>query len=271
MTRGLGTWTNRAPRLLREPTVHFFILGALLFLAHHLVVGDPRVIVVSAGLKADLKRRFVDETGRQPSPADLAAALDRWKWDEALYREALRERLDRDDATIRTVLADKIRARAVQEMPKREPTDAELDDWLASHREAYAIPLRYDFESVAFPKADPKAENLRAGYERALAAGESPAKLGRSILSGNLTHDDLKEKFGPTLSGNISSLPIGRWQALESDDSLLLVRLNGIQGGLPSRDVLRPQLTYDWLGSQQKQAVERVVQEVAGYRDSLGV
>ena len=75
-------------------------------------------------------------------------------------------------------------------------------------------------------------------------------------------NDDLKEKFGPILSENIGSLPVGKWQALESDDSLLLVRLNGIQGGLPSREVLRPQLTYDWLNSKQKQAVEGVVQEV---------
>ena len=39
-------------RLLREPTLHFFILGALLFLLHHLIVGDPRTIVVSPGVKA---------------------------------------------------------------------------------------------------------------------------------------------------------------------------------------------------------------------------
>ena len=238
------------------------MIGALLFLAHWLVIGDPRVVIVSAGLKVDLKRRALDETGRQPSPADLAAALDKWKRDEALYREALREKLDRDDATIRTVLVDKIRARAVQEMPKHEPTDSELDGWLAVHRSDYEIPLRYAFESVAFPKAEPSAGERRSSYERALAAGSKPAKLGRSILSGALTRDQLKEKFGPVLSDSMCSLPIGKWQALESDESLLLVRLNGIEGGLPSRDVLRPRLTYDWLASKQKQAIERLVEEV---------
>ena len=222
------------------------------------------MIVISAGLKADLQRRFLDNTGRRPGPADLAAALDGWKRDEALYREALRDRLDRDDATIRTVLADKIRTRAVQEMPKREPTEAELDGWVASHRDAYEIPLRYDFESVAFPKARPSAGELRADYERALAAGENPAKLGRSMLSGTLTREQLKEKFGASLSAGICSLPIGKWQRLETEESLLLVRLNRIEGGLPSRDELRSRSTYDWLASKQQQAVERVVRDVVG-------
>ncbi len=243
--------------------VHFFIIGALLFLAHRIIAGDPRVIVVSPGLKAELKRRFADEYGRQPSPADLAAALDKWKGDEALYREALRERLDRNDATVRTVLVDKVRLRAVREMPKREPTDADLDDWLASHRDSYEIPVKYDFESVAFPKADPSAEKLRSRYASALTEGANQAKLGRPILSGNLTRDQLKEKFGPILSASMCDLPIGKWQAIESDESLLLVRLNGTSGGLPSRDVLRPRLTYDWLTSKQQQAVARVIQEIS--------
>lgn len=238
------------------------MVGALLFLAHRIVVGDPRVIVIKAGLKADLQRRFLDSTGQRPSPAELAAALDGWKRDEALYREALREKLDRDDATIRTVLADKIRTRAVQEMPKRGPTDADLDGWLALHRSDYETPLRYDFESVAFAKSEPSAGKLRSDYERALVSGENPAKLGRSILSGTLTSDQLKEKFGPSLSENIRSLPVGKWQALETEENLLLVRLGSIDGGLPSRDELRSRLTYDWTMSMQKQAVERVVQEV---------
>jgi len=267
MTNSRGGWTKGVARLFREPTIHFFILGGLLFLAHRLVIGDGRVIIVSAGLKADLERRLRDEIGRRPSPVEVTSALERWKRDEALYREALRQRLDREDATIRTVLADKLRARAVMEMPKREPTDAMLDAWLASHRQEYETPRRYDFESVAFPRTDPAAQELRAKYQRALAAGAHPSGLGRSILSGTLTSSDLKEKFGPALSESICGLPLGEWQTLESQDSLLLVRLRSIEGGLPDRDVLRPRLLSDWLASTQRQAVESMTEEaVRRYR-----
>ncbi|WP_437580143.1 hypothetical protein [Sorangium sp. So ce887] len=257
----------RLLRLLREPVIHFLFIGALLFLAHRLIVGDPRVVVVSAGLKADVERRFRDETGRAPTEAELTAALDGWKRDEALYREALREELDRQDATVRTVLADKLRARAVQQMPAREPTDAELDAWLASHRSRYETPLRYTFEIVAFPKSDAAAETQRSTYRLALADGADPRTLGRPIVGGNLTRDNLAAKFGPALAESICNLPFAAWQAQETEDSLLLVRVNRIDGGLPGREELRPALTADWAAARKKQATDDFVESVlARYR-----
>lgn len=261
--RTLGSFA----RLLREPVIHFLFIGALLFLAHRLIVGDPRVVVVSAGLKADVERRFRDETGRAPTEAELMAALDGWKRDEALYREALREGLDRQDATVRTVLADKLRARAVQQMTAREPTDAELDAWLASHRSQYETPLRYNFEVVAFPKSDPASEMQRSKVRLALADGADPRTLGRPIVGGNLTRDNLAAKFGPAVSESICSLPLATWRALETEDSLLLVRVNRIDGGLPSREALRPTLTADWVAARKGQAVDDFVESVlARYR-----
>ena len=81
----------------------------------------------------------------------------------------------------------------------------------------------------------------------------------------------LKKYYDETWDSNEHTLHVGVFglgaktlaQAYDDATAYLLVRLNRIDGGLPSRDVLRPQLTYDWLVSKQKQAVERVVQEVA--------
>ncbi|WP_437276710.1 hypothetical protein WME90_36475 [Sorangium sp. So ce375] len=254
-------------RLLREPVIHFLFIGALLFLGHRLIAGDPREIVVSAGLKADVERRFRDEVGRAPTEAELTAALDRWKREEALYREALREGLDREDAAVRTVLADKLRARAAQPMAARQPTDAELDAWLASHRSQYEMPLRYDFEFVAFPRSDSAAEEQRSKYRSALADGADPRTLGRPIVGGNFTRDKLAEKFGPQVSDSICKLPLATWQALETDDSLLLVRVNQVDGGLPSRESLRPILAVDWVSAMKKKAADEFVESVlARYR-----
>src|SRR4051812_42067591 len=120
--------------LLREPLVHFFFIGALLFGAQHWLLGDSRAITVTPGLRAELRRRFQDLNGRTPNPAELAQSLAQWERDEALFREALREHLERDDPAVRSALIDKMHARAALEVPKREPTTAELDAWLAAHR-----------------------------------------------------------------------------------------------------------------------------------------
>jgi hypothetical protein len=227
---------------------------------------DERVIVVSPGVKADLERRFRDRNGRPPSSSELESELRVWKRDEALYREALRDRLDRDDATIRTVLADRVRARAALAIPRRDPTDAELDRWLSTHRSVYETPRRYDYQSVGFPRAEASASLQLKKYAQALKEGAKPTALGRPIggpiLGGNLTAADLEERFGVGLAARIQGLPIGQWQRLETEDKLLLVRLNAVEGGLPGANELHQRLVADWSFAERQRAVDEAVQAI---------
>ena len=253
---------RRLARLLTEPTVHFVVLGALLFVAHRLVVGDQRVIVVSAGVKADLDRRFRDRAGRPPTASELDRELGGWKQDEALYREALRDRLDRDDAAVRTILADRVRARAALEAPKRAPSAEDLDRWLATHRSLYEVPRRYDYQAVAFAQAEPSASAELETYERALKEGADARAAGRPIMGGNLTGDELQERFGATVAARIQRLPVGQWQRVEDANHRLLVRVNAVEGGLPPADELRQRLNADWSLAEQQRAVDEAVQAI---------
>jgi len=262
-----SAWKRRASRLLAEPILHFFVVGALLFVAHRLVVGDPRVVVVTPGVKAEVERRFRDGHARPPSPSELDDELRRWERDEALYREALHDGLDRNDATIRTVLADRVRARASLGIPTREPSAADLDSWLATHRSLYETSRRYDYSAVAFPRAAPAASAEREKYERALKDGADPRALGRPIAGGDLTAEDLNARLGPTLAAQIQSQPVGQWHRLESDKDLLLARLNAVEGGLPDPDELHKRLLADWAYDEHKQAGDKAVQAIVdGYR-----
>jgi hypothetical protein len=257
-----GVWRRRAALLLAEPTVWFFLAGASLFVAHRLVTGDPRLIVLTPGVKAELARQFRDTNGHPPTPAEMDDEIRTWAREEALSREAVRERLDRNDRTIRTVLADKLRTRVAVGIPQREPTPAELAGWLATHRSLYETPRRYDYLSIAFPKDDPSSPAALAKVEHTLEAGADPRRLGRPIAGGDLTDADLRERLGPALAAGIEGLPVGRWQRLTGGDALLLVRLNALDGGLPSADELRPRLVADWHYAERKQEVDRAVQAI---------
>jgi hypothetical protein len=259
-----GAWRRRATLLAREPTVYFFGVGALLFVAHRVVVGDPRVIVVTPGVKAEVERRWRDShNGRPPRPAELAGDLRGWEEEEALYREALREGLDRHDATIRTVLADRVRGRAGAGIPKREPSAGDLDGWLGTHRSLYETPRRYDYETMVFPKSLSTASTEREKYERGLKAGRDARTLGRSIVGGNLTADELTERFGAALATRIQSLPVGGpWQPLESEKDLMLARVNAVSGGLPGADELHARLFADWQFAEHKREADQAVQAV---------
>jgi hypothetical protein len=258
----LKAWKRLAAMLVGEPVVRFFIIGALLFLAHRLIAGDPRIIVVSRGVTADLERRLRDQNGRPPSASELGAAVRVWQRDEALYREALRDRLDRNDATIRAVLADRVRARAALGIAKPQPSGADLERWLATHRSLYETARRYDFGTVAFPRSRASSPVERERYQRALAQGVAPSALGRPIVGGALTAEDLGQRFGPDLAARIASLPVGQWRRLDSPDALLLVRVNAVEGGLPDADELRRRMVADWSFTEQQRAVDQAVQAI---------
>jgi hypothetical protein len=240
--------------------VHFFALGLLLFAAHRVFVGAPRTVVVTPKVRAELARLFQEGNGRAPNAEELAADVHKWEIDEALSREALRDRLDRDDPGIRTILADKMRMRAAFEIPKREPTDAELDAWLAAHRSLYQTPPRYDFEFVAFPRTEPRAGAARDDFERALGQGKAPASLGRPVIGGNLAADEMNGRMEPELAARIPGLAPGAWQRLDTPKSLTLVRVKAVDSGTPTREQLGARLVADWKRVTTKEAVDRILE-----------
>ncbi len=249
-------------RLLREPVLHFFAIGAALFVIHGLIAGNPRKISTTPALEAELVRRFQDLNGRAPNPAERDAALSQWQRDEALFREALRDHLDRDDPMVRSALVDKMHARAAFEVPKHDPSDAELEQWRQTHRSLYETPLRYDFEFVALPKSDPSARAQLDQFERAVLGGANPATLGHSVQGGNLTATEMNDRIEPELAERLPSLPLGAWQRLESAQHLILARVLHVTGGLPPLAELRAQLLVDWSFADKQRATDLILQRI---------
>ncbi|HET8945549.1 MAG TPA: hypothetical protein VFQ07_01085 [Candidatus Polarisedimenticolia bacterium] len=98
-------------RLLREPLVHFLLLGALLFGVHALLSGEaPRrdVVVVTRGRIDGLVAQFSATHGRPPDAAERSGLVQDWVREEILCREAVALGLDREDAVIRDRLRQKM-------------------------------------------------------------------------------------------------------------------------------------------------------------------
>jgi hypothetical protein len=92
------------PNWVREPLLHFLILGGLLFAADHFIVGraqDPRTIVLTAEIDKDIRQLFHASRSRDPHPDELKALHERWLDNEVLYREGLALQVDRGDTAIR--------------------------------------------------------------------------------------------------------------------------------------------------------------------------
>jgi hypothetical protein len=254
--------TTKLARLLREPTLHFFVIAAAVLLGQRLLAGDPRAIEVTPALKGDLLRRYRDQLNRPVSSAEGEAFIAAWKAEEALYREALREGMDRDDVTVRNVLIAKMRERMLLQTRLREPSEAELQQYLERHRDQFEAPLIYEHEYVVFSKQKPGARQEQEKYQRLLMAGATPASLGLPSTAAKVSRERIQQEFGAEVAVQIGRLPAGQWRALETSDRLLLVQLIRIEGGLPEPEVLRARLVAAWKGALAQEAIAQATRAI---------
>ncbi|HEV8245567.1 MAG TPA: peptidylprolyl isomerase [Polyangiaceae bacterium] len=244
---------------LREPLLHFLLLGALVFVAHRLWqkhAPEQQVIVVTQALRADLERELRAELGRDPSPGERALALENWKSEEILYREGVRLGLDRDDPLVRRRVVEKMLDLERDLAMLRDPSDAELDAFLEQNLLRYSEPPRYDFEQVFVARSHGDALARAAVLERELAAGGSPEGKGDEFEAGRVltgrSSENLRQLFGETFARRVPELELGRWQVVPSVHGVHVVRLTHVGArSTPDREQLRAKLVRDWKVAQR--------------------
>jgi len=93
-----------APAWMREPLLHFILLGAALFGIDHAIASrdeDPHTIVIDAQVDAQAIQVFRQARDRDPDDDELYALRKVWLDNEVLYREGMALGLDRGDKAIR--------------------------------------------------------------------------------------------------------------------------------------------------------------------------
>jgi hypothetical protein len=147
-------------RILREPLVHFLLIGLLLFGLYAIVapadVGDDRILVSRNGI-ADLKAGHQKLWGRPPTAAELDGLIANRVNDEILYREGLAMGLDKDDAVIKRRVRQKYELIAEEE-DSVAPTDADLAAYLKANPDRFRAPPIVGFTQVMLPEAASGAE-----------------------------------------------------------------------------------------------------------------
>jgi peptidyl-prolyl cis-trans isomerase C len=247
---------NRLRRWLREPLLHFAVLGIALFEVHHWVAppGMTRRIVLSDGVIHGLRQDHVRRYGTPPTADEEAAIIQRFIDNEVLYREALALGLDRGDIVVRRRLVQKMEFLTEDSEPVLEPTDGELQAYLDAHAARYAVPTRVALTHV-FVGSDRHGSHAAtdaAQLRVQLSAGADPPALGDPFLRGrefaSSTEAELAAIFGPTFATQLMSLPIGSWSdPIESSYGLHLVRVTARTPGRESLLVeVRANVRHDW-------------------------
>ena len=150
--------------------------------------------------------------------------------EEVFYREGLAAGLERDDPIVRRRVGQKIEF-MIEVAPQAPATDAELQAWLDTHADEYAIEPRYSLRQVYFDPArhGEKLDDAIAGALRALKAGK-PVTGDSTLLPAELDDapaSDIERQFGAEFAVSLKDLPVGGWQGpLRSAFGLHLVELS---------------------------------------------
>jgi hypothetical protein len=116
---------------IREPLLHFMLIGGAFFFAWHLLSasepGPGRDIVVSASLVEALASNFQKTWSRPPTAAELRGLVDDEIADEVYYREAIAMGIDREDQVIRRRLRQKMEFMSDSISDVAQPTQAQLE------------------------------------------------------------------------------------------------------------------------------------------------
>jgi len=250
--------------LLREPLLHFVLLGAVLFSIDHVLIGradDPLLIVVGAEVDKEAREVFKGANGRDPNTEELAALRRIWLDNEVLYREGLAMQVDRGDSSIRDRVIFK--ALSVVDANTRRPDidDKALRAWFETQRAKYDEPTRYDFQEAVL-SADNSEAGVRA-FAAALNAGTpGEAKAGLRVFKGR-PHSNLVQSYGAEFAVALEGAPPGEWRALATRDGWRTVRLDGVTPPKPAQfEALRGVVLQDWTDvtlAEQRSATVRAL------------
>jgi parvulin-like peptidyl-prolyl isomerase len=203
-------------RAIREPLLHFLVIGVALFGANGLIHGPDRsatgqAITISQGQVNQLVESFFLLAGRLPSRVELQALVDDYITEEMDYREAIAMGLDADDMIVRRRMRQKLEFLVEDADASEEPTEVQLQSWLTENADRYRLPERRAIRQV-LASADKRGEGVRAEAEALLAklkAGADPAKLGDpSMLPAAMpltTEEGAANQFGPDFAATVFS------------------------------------------------------------------
>lgn len=232
-------------RLLREPLLHFLVIGTLLTGAVHLLqtpTSRAREIAVTPALVERLSTLYRLQTGALPDEDRREWLVKSYIREEMLFREAKSLRLDEGDELVRRRLVQKIEFLQSDTAIPSDPGDAVLRAFHQSNPQRFVAPASVDFSHIFFSPDKRGPAGAREAATRALAAlgqGADPSTLGDRFplqpAFTNVTQADLSRVFGPK---PIASVPFARepglWSGpVESGYGWHLIRVTALTPARP--------------------------------------
>ena len=259
--------------LLREPLVHFLLIGGALFLVFGLFNNpagpESNRIVITPGQIEFLKANFTRTWQRSPTEQELQGLISSHVREEIFYREALALGLDRDDGIIRRRLKQKLEFMSDDLAGVATPSDEQLVTFLESHPERFRIEPQVAFRHI-FLDIDQRGNAALEEADLLLSelsdAGNAtdPDTLGDNLMlpqSFKLSpRSEIARLFGESFSIEIMKIEPGQWAGpIRSGYGLHLVLVSEqVEGRIPELDEVRKVVEQEWSAAHRKELKESI-------------
>ena len=276
--------SKKIKNLLREPLIHFFVLGLAIFGLHAVlernpeaVADDPYLIEVSSADIEWLRTIWSKRMGREPTVQDLRGQVNQLIREQVLSREAVSMGLDEGDMVVRRRLAQKMDFLFKDLSDITEPSDSDLKEYLQKNRTTYEIPARVTFTHVYF-STDKRGEEGAAKAVRSLVerlnakkgVASNAAALGDPFLLqhsySNKTLLEIRGEFGPHFAKTLWDQEPGSWQGpVASGYGLHAVYVHErFDAKVPAFSDLTERLKADWMAERQREIARNAYEKLRG-------
>jgi hypothetical protein len=263
-------------RILREPLLHFLLLGALLFaLDAWLYPRDVRVqshrIVLTQDDLRQLAVQWLAQGRALPTPKELQSLVDQRVSEEILFREALNLGLDKDDEIIKRRLAQKMDFLADDVAALQTPGEAQLRAWYLENSSRFEQPPRVSFHHLYF-SSDRGASAHEAAAAALVRIANKPATTSTAAAAADpfmfrdyyaeRTPEQVAKEFGPEFTRAVFELKPGAWQGpVQSGYGWHLVFVAGLEPArTPPFEEIENDVKAQWL-DQRQQDIKRKAYE----------
>jgi peptidyl-prolyl cis-trans isomerase C len=266
-------------KLIREPLLHFLLIGGVFFLLHG-AFSPPKseetgkTIVVSAAEIEWMQASWRKLWNRSPTAEELDGLIQQFIRETVLYREALALGLDKSDQVIRRRLAQKMEFIAKDLAALAPPTDEELRAYFDKHRDRYQEPALYTFTQVFIDpdrRGDATLEDAEAIKAELIEGGDAiddPGALGDSFMLASYYPEkdrvEIQKLFGGGFVESLIALSPGQWHGpVLSGYGTHLVYVNHIAE--PREAVfaeVREQVEREWTAEKSEKLKDQLYAEL---------
>ena len=267
----LDTRHSTLGRFVREPLLHFLLLGALIFVVFKFIsreTNEPGKILITRGRIESLEIAFNRTWRRPPSANELEGLIRDYVREEVFAREAVALGLDKDDTIIRRRLRQKLEFISEDVAAHAEPTDEQLRAYLKEHPDTFRGDQRFTFSQVYLDPQRRGANLSRDAAHVLTQLGRSGSKadlatLGDSLMLESefrtLPASEVVKQFGEKFTASLGAIPAGQWHGpIESGFGVHLVLLTERTGGsLPALEDVRAAVRREWTNARRMEANEK--------------